>query len=70
MKHAIEVLRQAAQVASNNAPINEAEGNLEQAALEREVAAECSSAIGLINRHQAMIEECAQAVAAIDRKKK
>lgn len=37
------------EIAKNNAPINEAEGNLEQAALERQTAEECQSAVDILN---------------------
>ncbi len=47
MKHlaAIEQLKISAEVCENNAPINEAEGNISQAALERDNAAAYREAI-------------------------
>lgn len=36
-------------IAENNAPINEAEGNLEQAALERKTAEECRAVLVIID---------------------
>jgi hypothetical protein len=43
-------------VANNNAPINEAEGNEEQAALERQTAEECRAAINLIDIDKELAE--------------
>lgn len=37
-------------IAENNAPINEAEGNVAQAALERRTAEECRTALALIDK--------------------
>lgn len=50
MKHsaAIERLKQAAEACENNAPINEAEGNHEQAALDRSNAQAYRSAIATL----------------------
>jgi len=45
MNHAIAELERAIEVAENNAPINEREGNHEQAELERAVAKDCRAAI-------------------------
>ena len=42
--------------AENNAPINEAEGNFEQAALERQVAEECREALSLIDSELTELE--------------
>ncbi len=50
MKHAAAIAQptQAAEVCENNAPINEAEGNHEQAALERSNAQDYRSAIATL----------------------
>ncbi len=45
MEHAITQLEIALDIVETNAPINEAEGNLEQAQLERECAASYRAAI-------------------------
>ncbi len=45
MNYAITQLEIALEVAENNAPIQEADGNLEQAALNRQVAKDCKEAI-------------------------
>lgn len=46
---AIEQLRQALSVVETNAPINEAEGNLDQAALERSLAKSFTTAIAMLD---------------------
>lgn len=46
---AIEQLRQALSVVETNAPINEAEGNLDQAALERSLAKSFTAAIAMLD---------------------
>ena len=48
MQSAIEVLRIAAEVCENNAPINEARGDVDQAELERKNAAEYRAAIEVL----------------------
>lgn len=45
MKHAIAQLELALEVAENNAPINEANQNFEQAEIERKLIDECKKAI-------------------------
>lgn len=47
-EYAINELEIALDVVETNAPINEAEGNLEQAELERTVAESCRAAIELL----------------------
>lgn len=53
MKHAaaIQILTQAAEVCENNAPINDQEGDTNQAALERENAVAFRRAITLLSEH-------------------
>ena len=53
MKHAaaIQILIQAAEVCENNAPINDQEGDTNQAALERENAAAFRKAITTLSDH-------------------
>jgi ribosomal protein S19E (S16A) len=46
---AVEQLRQALAVVENNAPINESEGNLDQAALERNLALSFKTAIAMLD---------------------
>ena len=48
MQSAIETLRVAKAQCDNNAPINEAEGNIEQAALERQNSVEYAKAIEIL----------------------
>ena len=48
MEHAITQLEISLEIAENNAPINEAEGNFEQAALERECADSYRDAIKVL----------------------
>ena len=50
MQHAIVQLGIALDVVLNNAPINEAEGNMEQAALERRCAADYRQTIEVLRR--------------------
>jgi hypothetical protein len=49
MNHVIAVLQNALDTAENNEPINRAAGNLAQADLERDVAAECRQAIAQLS---------------------
>ncbi len=51
MNHAITTLQIALQTAENNAPINRAAGNHDQANLEDAVAADCREAIQILSRH-------------------
>lgn len=48
MNHAAAHLEMAAEVAEHNAPISAAEGNQDQAELQREVAHDCRDAIELL----------------------
>ncbi len=48
MNNAIAILQAAAEVAENNAPIHESEGDHQQAALSREVARDCQAAIATL----------------------
>jgi len=50
LEHAIAELENALTIVTNNAPINEAEGNLKQAAFERECATSYRAAIALLKR--------------------
>lgn len=49
---AISQLTIAAQIAENNAPITEAKGDSAQADLERQVAADCRSAIDALEHQE------------------
>jgi hypothetical protein len=48
--HAIGELKHSVEIAENNAPINEKEGNVEQAKLERARARNCRKAISLLRK--------------------
>ena len=48
MKHAIAILKDALHTAETNEPINQKEGQVAQADLERVTAAECRQAISIL----------------------
>ena len=52
MQSAIESLRIAAEVCEHNAPLNDAAGNADQAAIERKNAAEYRAAIEVLKGHK------------------
>jgi hypothetical protein len=60
----IAQLRAALETVETNAPINEAEGNLEQAELERENAASFREAIGILSLGKSLDKELASKVRA------
>lgn len=51
MKHAIHILKTAHETAANNGPIAEAEGKLEQAALDRRVKSDIEEALAILDAH-------------------
>lgn len=56
LEHAKAELQIAIEVAENNAPISEAEGQLAQALLQRQTAEQCKYALELLDRDLAELE--------------